>query len=959
MIKQFYEKALPSQGVYCVAKIDNKRTTQRFAESIDDVENLARQFSLEKANVYVALASFDGYSRKAEDAQFLRSFFIDLDVGAGKAELRRGYATQGDAHIALQAFLPRVDLPPPVIVDSGTGVHAYWFFDRDIPVAEWKPYAEKFKTLCLENDLFIDPVVTADVARIMRCPETFNYKTTPPSKCEVISDELHVYSFDEFKEFLGIVEETPAELLKKLPKGLDDDTKALMKLDNQETSFEKIAIRSLEGDGCEQIRWAIENSSTLPEPIWTASLSIAQHCIDRDVAIHRLSEDYPGYDASETERKATLRQGKPYSCTVFDNENPGICDTCKYKGKFTNPLSLGRIIKIAQAPKEDAVREYENPEDIPADLIPDHPQALFPYFRGEKGGIYFQPAPKVDKKGKKTEFDPQLIYPHEFFPIRRMYSKIDGEILMMRLLLPKDPPRDFMITTRSLNATDEFKKAIGFMGVVGGVEKLQHIMRYVMKWGHYLQTQSEAELMNMQMGWTEPVSDTERLGRSYVLGNDLIKSDGKIVLAPASPAIQKIAKYFKPKGSFEVWRECAQQLNRPSMEMHAFGTLIGLGSPLMPLTSTPGAVVSYTGKSGNGKTGALYANLSVWSDPVGVSVFDSTDNGLNQRYVTLKNASFGVDEAHERKIEELSKMVHAISQGKAKIRMQGSINAEREHELLASAIAMMTSNVPLLDMIMSKNSMATGQMARMIEFLIMKPQLLFDEPDFGPKVFDLFKYNYGHAGRKIIQAYFIHGEVALQQMVKEWIARFKRDFGNDAIYRFYENIVGVTMTSGMVANEFGIIDYDLERIYSKVCSDMIIIRDKVVNLGETDYSSLVGDFINKYYTGFLGINDGKVTMEPRTSLVGRIDLATGLVTISTTEFKKYLIEKSVSSREFEQNMREKKILVDIKKSRLDAGWKQALSILDKNMNVNTYVFATQIPDAFFATNGDGEADGGA
>ena len=145
MIKQFYEKALPSQGVYCVAKIDGKRTTQRFAESIDEVENLARQFALEKANVYVALAAFDGYSRKAEDAQFLRSFFIDLDVGVSKAQVKRGYVSQSEAHIALQAFLARTELPPPVIVDSGTGVHAYWLFDRDVPVAEWKPYAEKFK----------------------------------------------------------------------------------------------------------------------------------------------------------------------------------------------------------------------------------------------------------------------------------------------------------------------------------------------------------------------------------------------------------------------------------------------------------------------------------------------------------------------------------------------------------------------------------------------------------------------------------------------------------------------------------------------------------------------------------------------------------------------------------------------------------------------------------------------
>jgi hypothetical protein len=950
MIKQFYEKALPSQGVYCVTKITPaKRILQEFAETIDDLEIIATKFGMEENNVYVALSSFDGYSRKAEDSQFLRSFFVDLDVGDSKVEIGRGYATKADAHIALQVFLAGSGLPEPVIVDSGTGVHAYWFFDRDIPTAEWKPYAEKFKAFCLENELHIDPVVTADVARIMRCPDTYNYKTTPPSKCEVISNELPVYSFDEFKEFLGIIEE-PKDIFQHIPKGLDEDTKALMKLDNQETLFEKIAIRSLEGDGCEQIKFAIENAASLTEPIWTAALSIAQHCSDRSDAIHKLSEDYAGYSREATERKAALRQGKPYSCITFDNENPGICDTCKYKGKFTNPLALGRVIKIAKA---ESVREDESATpETQRTVIPDHPQALYPYFRGETGGIYYQPPPKIDKKGNKTEQEAKLIYPHELFPIRRMYSKMDGEILMMRLILPKDTPRDFMITTRSLNSTDEFKKTIGFMGITGSADKLLHLTGYIMKWGHYLQTQAEAELVQTQMGWTEPVGD-ERLGRAYVIGNSLIKPDGSLVATPASPMVRSVAKHFEPKGSFDTWREAIQQLNRPTMEMHAFGTLIGFGSPLMPLTSTPGAVVSYTGKSGNGKTGALYANLSVWCNPVGISVFDATSNGLNQRYITLKNAGFGVDEAHERKVEELSKMVHAISQGKAKIRLQGSINAEREHELLASAIAMMTCNMPLLDMIMSKNSMATGQMARMIEFLVMKPQLLVDEPDFGPKVFDTLKFNYGHASRKIIPAYFSHGEVALKQMVDEWITRFKRDFGNDAIYRFYENIIGSTMAGGMVANEFGIIDYDLERIYEKVCGEMINIRDKVVTLGETDYSALIGDFINKYYTGFLGINDGKVTMEPRTSLVGRIDLATGLVYVSTTEFKKYLVEKNVSSREFEQNMKEKKILLEIKKSRLDSGWKQALSILDKNMNVNTYVFASAIPDTFFPDGGTG------
>jgi len=38
MLKQFYEKVLPSQGVYCVSAIDkNKKIINRFAESLEDL----------------------------------------------------------------------------------------------------------------------------------------------------------------------------------------------------------------------------------------------------------------------------------------------------------------------------------------------------------------------------------------------------------------------------------------------------------------------------------------------------------------------------------------------------------------------------------------------------------------------------------------------------------------------------------------------------------------------------------------------------------------------------------------------------------------------------------------------------------------------------------------------------------------------------------------------------------
>jgi hypothetical protein len=85
MILDFYKKALPSKGVYCVADIDpeTKRTRHKFVESIDDLVTAIEDKKQHKTNVFVALSSFSGYSRKADEAQYVRSFFVDLDVGPG------------------------------------------------------------------------------------------------------------------------------------------------------------------------------------------------------------------------------------------------------------------------------------------------------------------------------------------------------------------------------------------------------------------------------------------------------------------------------------------------------------------------------------------------------------------------------------------------------------------------------------------------------------------------------------------------------------------------------------------------------------------------------------------------------------------------------------------------------------------------------------------------------------
>ena len=938
MLKQFYEKALPSQGVYCVSGLHQRRMANRFAETLDGVFEEIEKFKKKDADVFVALGTFEGYSRKAEDCLFVRSFFIDLDVGEGKE-----YDSKEAAHVALYKLQGEANLPDPVVIDSGGGIHAYWIMDTDIPKDEWKPAAEVFKALCLQH-IAIDPVVTADAARIMRCPETFNQKTGTPRPTSVISDEIHVYSWDEFRAFLlgeksevvAVAEPRSAEMediLASVPKGLDEDTKALLKADNFPRTYEALINKSNAGDGCNQVKYAYDNADSLPEPMWHAIISIAKFCDDGAEAIHGLSQPDPRYTHAETEEVAS-RAPAPRTCEWFIKEFPERCEECRHRGKIISPISLAREFTPAKANTEESVWQVSDTQ-----ALPDFPEFLMPYVRGQHGGIYFVPAPKVDKKGVKHQDDPILILANNLYPILRMVSPHDGECLQMRLELPKDGYREFLLPMKHVYAKESFKAIMSSNGVFFNSAHDQHLMNYIVKWGQFMQTTDKALLMRMQMGWTQERTDPDWDKRSFVIGRREITHTGEIIDAPSSPFVKGLAKHLTQHGTLERWRESIDFLNNPEFELHAFAAMSGFGSPLMPFTSTSGVVMSLTGKSGNAKTGAMYGGLSVFGHPKDLSVVKATDNGLTGRYLGLHNLMFGLDEVGDKKAEELGNLIHGISHGKAKIRMQSSVNAEREYEMSASLIAVLTSNHGLYSILESKKMSLDGEAARLIELAIRKPRMLDLDGTLGPKIFDAFRFNYGHAGPIFMRHVMMEGDQYILDQIKYWEERFLKDFGNYSEYRFYQNLVAANFTGASTANEIKLTAYDIERIYPKVIQEMISIRETVVRVNFTDYQSLLGDFINKNMANILVLKDGKTTMEPRGQIVARIVSDENLLQVSKAEFKKYLSERMIGAREFEADMRERKVLFDDKKGRLTTGWKSAISTDPAYL----YWFRTEIP----------------
>lgn len=910
MLKQFYEKVLPSQGVYCLTVIGtDKQAYNRFAESLDALINLIEDLKQDRQNIFVAPASFKNFSRMAANAMYMRSFFIDLDVGEGK-----GYGSKEEALEALDHLISETELPLPYVVDSGGGIHAYWVFDADIPISEWKPYAEKFKAK-VSGIIPIDMAVTADAARIMRAPFTTNYKYTPPSDTGLLFNESEQYSFEAFKDFLGVIEPTASqELLQVLaaaPKGLDDDTRQILKTDNLETVFDIIATKSMNGEGCNQIKYMIENAAILEEPLWHSGLSIARHCVDWEESIHELSREYPKYNAADTLRKANETHGKPHSCVAIESRNPGGCDGCPFRGKITNPLALGRHLKEApEATEEDAVREEENPQAIPA-----FPASLRPYVRGSDGGIYFIPPPKVNRKGEVTHDDPILLFNHDIYPVKRMFSPIDGASLLMRLHLPNDGIREFTLHMKTVYAVDKLKETLGSVEASFFPRHIATIADYFVKWNQHMINAKTAEQMRMQMGWTDDKS-------GFVAGHREIRSDGKVIQTAPSPMVNAQAKLIRTEGSYDLWKNAANKLNMVGFELHAFTLFAGFGSPLMHLTSTSGVALCLTGPSGNAKTGALYAQLSIYGDPKGLSLAgekSATENALTGWMLGLKNIPLGIDEASNKKPESLSHLIHNISQGKGKLRMQASVNAVREIEQNASLISTFTSNQSMYDKLTMYKAAPDGEVARIIEFMIPKPVPLAKNPELGREIFDVFRNNYGHAVFDFVAKVFSVGWVDTKLLIEKWIARFDADFGNDNTYRFYANAVGSSMAGGELACMAGILTIDLERVYRTVVAHIKDIRDKTIKINNIDYKDLIGEFNGKFQTGTLVIDNGRVVKQPYASLVARKEVG-GTYYVSKTEFKKYLAELQVSAREFEEAMTNQGVLTFSGKQRLANGW---------------------------------------
>lgn len=889
----------PTEGYRAVVFLRNGIPEQHLVPTLQDVEALVAKKANSGSDVYFGVATYkDNKSRKKENVQALKSIWLDIDCGESK-----DYPSQAEGIAALQEFCQTTDMPRPLLVSSGRGVHAYWRLEDEIAREEWEPIAARLRDVCTAQGLNVDPSVF-EAARVLRIPGTLNHKDDPPKPVEIISEIPGPVDVDTLKSLLGVIEvpirePSPARELTALGKKLQQ---------NQVTNFAKIMRRCGEGTGCQQLLDCYVNQKTLAEPRWFDALSIAKYCEDKESAIHKMSSAHPGYDYSATELKITHILG-PHTCAEFDKNNPGGCHGCPHFGQIKSPIVLGRdVLQATLDVEEEADEEGALDYKIPA--YPD------PYFRGQVGGIYRHP--------KSDEEPPMLVYEHDLYAVKIMTDPELGDVVLMRLHLPCDGVRSFVVPISTMADKRELHKTLASYGVVIVDKCVPFLLDYILTALKDLQYQRRADKMRTQFGWVDGDS-------KFILGDREIAADG-VYHSPPSSITQKWVDHIQPVGSLEKWKEVMELYGRPGHEPFAFAALTAFGAPLLKFLGQNGAIINLIHpRSGTGKTTVLRVCNSVYGHPDRLcSTAHDTFASKIFRLGVMSNLPYTIDEITNMHADDFSNLAYSMSQGRGRDRMMGSKNEMRVNNTTWQTISLCSSNASFNQKLAATRATPEGELMRLIEYKVDHVVGTPITQQEGRRLFDhQLLENYGHAGEPYIQYLIgnlehVIGELKSVQSSIDKMAKLSQK------ERFWSAVLASNIMGGLIAKHLGLISWDL-RLIRDWAVEMVQEMREDVSAPMDDASTVIGNYLNCHVNHMLVVNENAHAnakgisqmpmLLPRNELLIRYEPDTEFIFIARSAFRHWCVQQRIDIKEVLKELKKKGVKIDTVNKRLSKGMK--------------------------------------
>jgi hypothetical protein len=242
--------------------------------------------------------------------------WIEIDCQEGVHKEKAENLPTKEQALGILKGLPVV---PTVILDSGGGYHAHWWFDAPLVFAtdaerqRGQDFVRRFQQAVADvfrqQGFKVD--TTSDLARVLRPPHTFNHKSGQPVLVTVVHYEDSLRYRVDYLD--ACCPPAPAATATVLP---SQQTKPSQTPSDQALiQYPPVELQPIL-DGCAWLRHCRDDAATLPEPEWFAALSIVVRCVNGEKQAHALSSPYPGYSFAETEAKISHAQtGGPRTCT--------------------------------------------------------------------------------------------------------------------------------------------------------------------------------------------------------------------------------------------------------------------------------------------------------------------------------------------------------------------------------------------------------------------------------------------------------------------------------------------------------------------------------------------------------------------------------------------------------------------------------------------------------------------
>lgn len=889
----FLQRVLPTEGHYVIAVEEDGRIQHKFFSTVDELATTCISASAEGYNTYYAISSFAEPTRRTQANVLLtRVIAMDVDCGEGKP-----YVDQKEGLQAFLTFMQTTGLPRPMVVSSGRGLHIYWLLSKQLEPARWQPMADAMKALALNNEFHIDPAITADSARILRPTQTINPKSR--TVVDVLLD-APACDVQVLQNLLGNVQ--PANVTQSVtqasaPKGFAAHRQSRMVGSMQaDDEFPPKNPQTIVAK-CKQVRWAIENQDKVEEPFWYALMGIAAYCVDPEATAVAWSNQYPGYDETETLKKVNQWKGVvtgPTTCKRFQELKPKGCANCPLKDKIKTPAAIGALYQETQAaPEVDTTVPLPKP---------------FKRAKHPKGHDIIVMA--VD--GTDVEVAPFDIYPTGY----GMDHGLGYETVRYRWNRPHVGWQDISLRQAYLNEGDrQFGTSLADQGIVVGGIKQQETFRFMLRsYMDQLRSIKAMTSLHGTMGWKEGNSQ-------FVVGTNLYKHEGGTCVQEQVPVAagtqRQTAEYYQQAGSLADWVTATGLFD--ALPEYGFALGVSLAAPLVEFTGLKGAVLSLVGETGAGKTLCQLVQQSVWGVP-GELHFNAeyTQAALFGRLGFYANLPMTVDETTLMRDEDVGRFVMWATQGKDRARLDRNAN-EREPKKWATTVTVST-NKSMVAKLTSSGHETTAQMARMVELSMPYRHQFKKGTAFGQRVHDLFCENYGWAGDAILKEYLRIGPEGLKARVKRHSTEFEKKYnihfaGNE---RFWKMLYVLADLALEIAEEIGLIRFDRVAVVQHALQDVVGMRRSMEDT-EFDAFDLITEYLRKYADEMMtvmhtegGTSSLDTSRQPRGEVRARLDLYRksavedfdhGTVMIVTSPFKRWLAEQGHDIRAIKREVR--------------------------------------------------------